>query len=157
MEELQYSNTTFEQFWEQMPKGGSCRLVVTGDSMRPTLRHEKDLVVLERISGKDARPYDIVLFRRNNGSWVLHRLLKKQGSLCTMNGDGQVWTETAEEAAICARVTAIWRGHRREIKASSRYYRCYVHFWAAIRRFRPLLFRARARWKRMWKGKKKYI
>lgn len=141
MEELQCSREVFEQLWSKLPEGGSFSLVVTGSSMRPTLRHGKDQVILKKIRGNEARVYDIVLFQRKDGSWVLHRLLKKTGALCTMNGDGQVWTETADEASVCARVTALRRGDKGEIRADSRLYRLYVYLWVCCRRLRPLIFK----------------
>ncbi len=51
-----------------------------GTSMSPTLRGGKDSVILVRPEGK-LRRYDIPLYRRDNGEFVLHRIV-------SVNADG---------------------------------------------------------------------
>ena len=46
-----------------------------GDSMLPMIRQGRDLLVIERTSGR-LKQYDVPLYRRDTGQYVLHRVLK---------------------------------------------------------------------------------
>ena len=60
----------------QMESGGLARLVVTGNSMYPTLRHKKDVVFLSQVQAP-LKKGDLILYQRENGQYVLHRIVKK--------------------------------------------------------------------------------
>lgn len=90
-------------------KGGGCfYLSPRGKSMRPTIREEKDKVVLvEFVSFKKD---DILLYRRKDGKVVLHRLVGFKCNEPIMCGDAQFTLEygiTKED--IIARVSDIVR------------------------------------------------
>ena len=63
-------------------------LIVTGGSMTPFLIHGRDKVYLKKIN-RPVRKGDIVLYQRDSGSYVLHRVYEVKDSLYTMIGDGQ--------------------------------------------------------------------
>ena len=155
MEEWLCSRDSFERFWKSVPEGSRCLLRVTGTSMQPTLRHERDCVLLKRISGKEAEIYDIVLFQRSDGSWVLHRLIGKK-EFCIMNGDAQTWTECIPEERILGKAIEIYRAGKRPVKTSHPLCRLYVLVWVHLRRLRPLIFRAKGKWNRLTGRKKAY-
>lgn len=67
-------------------------LVVTGGSMTPFLVHERDVVYLSKIERSPKRG-DIVLYRRDNGAYVLHRVFRTDGDFYTMLGDAQTCPE----------------------------------------------------------------
>ena len=54
--------------------GGSMSFIPAGKSMLPTIRDKKDLVTIS--PANDIKKYDIVLYRRKNGKYVLHRVVK---------------------------------------------------------------------------------
>ena len=87
---------------------GSARLPVTGSSMSPTLRGGRDLVRLER-PDRAARRGDILLYRRENGQYVLHRCLRREGAHLVCCGDRQLEKETIREDQVLAVVTALCR------------------------------------------------
>ena len=60
----------------QLESGGTARLVVTGDSMYPTYRHRRDMVILTPVSRKLKRG-DVILYQRKTGQYVLHRIISK--------------------------------------------------------------------------------
>lgn len=60
---------------EQLASGGSVCIKPYGSSMLPLIRQGKDEVVLERYE-KKAKRYDILFYRRKNGQFVLHRVVK---------------------------------------------------------------------------------
>jgi hypothetical protein len=111
---------------EVLESGGEFRFYPRGTSMLPLIRQGRDSVVLTAPDGKPSRR-EICLYRRADGRFVLHRLMKwtKEGTpvFC---GDNQLFFEYGVPAeAIIARVCAIYHGEkRRDLKGLS--YRLYV-------------------------------
>ena len=121
--------------------GGTFPLVVTGTSMTPTLYSERDMVSLVSPKIKKPKKYDIVLFLRNDGKPVLHRIIKKlPDSQFLINGDSQTWTETIDSSQIIA-VTQSFRRKQKFILCQSFRFRLYSHIWCLLKPLRPFLFR----------------
>ena len=117
---------------EVIESGGEFRLFPRGTSMLPLLREGKDSVLLT--APKALKKQDICLYRRGDGSFVLHRLVKFKGEgepvFC---GDNQTALEYGvPREAIIARVSAIYRGERR-VSPTSIFYRLYVFFYLVLR------------------------
>lgn len=70
-----------------LQEGEAVEFLVTGESMRPLLRHKKDRV---RICRREPKPGDAVLYRREDGDYILHRLVRieRDGTYC-LCGDNQ--------------------------------------------------------------------
>ncbi len=77
---------------EVLNSGGEFNMVTAGMSMYPLLRDRKDSVVLIK-PGKSLKKYDVALYRRNNGAFVLHRVvgIAKDGYIFC--GDNQLVKE----------------------------------------------------------------
>ena len=67
------------------------KLTVTGDSMYPLLKSRIDTVVLD--TPKNLKKYDIVFYKRDNGRYILHRILKKKNGIFTIAGDYELKKE----------------------------------------------------------------
>ena len=95
----------------QMEKGGQATLTVTGNSMHPMLRGRKDSVILVPVKGRYKKG-DIILYRRENGQYVLHRIIgfTETGYLCS--GDNQVMRESVEYKQVVAVVNGFTRKGR---------------------------------------------
>lgn len=129
-------------------RGGCYELTVTGTSMSPTLQPGRDLVLLKSAREQPVRKGDIVFARRQNGAYVLHRVLRVHpGGGCTVNGDGQVWTEEIYPGDVLAVAAAI-RRKGKWISGRNVWYRLYVRCWALTRPFRAAL----VRWKKRLMG-----
>ena len=59
-----------------LEQGQTVTLQVTGISMMPLWMHRRDQVVLEHCQEGSLKNGDIVLYRRENGQYVLHRIIK---------------------------------------------------------------------------------
>lgn len=96
---------------EAVKDGGCFYLSPRGRSMLPTIREGKDRVVLEEfISFKKG---DILLYRRKNGQFVLHRLVGFKNGAPVMCGDAQYTLEYGIRSEnIIARVSAIIRKNK---------------------------------------------
>ena len=64
------------------------RLVYTnvGDSMRPLIRQDRDILIIEKPHGR-LKKYDVPLYKRDSGQYVLHRVLKVREKDYVICGD----------------------------------------------------------------------
>lgn len=59
---------------EILDNAGEVTFQVTGNSMLPLLQHRRDKVCLVKLQDGSLRKYDIPLFVRQDGKYILHRL-----------------------------------------------------------------------------------
>ena len=66
------------------------RLVYTnvGDSMRPLIRQDRDILIIEKPHGR-LKKYDVPLYKRDSGQYVLHRVLKVRPDDYVICGDNR--------------------------------------------------------------------
>lgn len=81
--------TTIE---ENLMKNGFHLSTVVGTSMMPFLRQGKDLVKVVPLTGKLSK-YDIALFKRPTGEYVLHRVVKVKKRYYVICGDNRFLRE----------------------------------------------------------------
>ena len=112
---------------EVIASGGEFELYPRGTSMLPLIREGRDSVVLSAL--KEPRVGDIVLYRRDNGQYILHRIIGKEGSTFTLCGDSQTKPEAdIGESQMIARVVAMTvNGHT--FSCDSEKYRKWVRKW----------------------------
>lgn len=72
---------------EVLALGKSVEITVTGNSMYPMLKHRVSRVRLAPAG--ELRAGDIPLYRRDNGKFVLHRIVSLEGETFTCCGDNQ--------------------------------------------------------------------
>ena len=131
---------------EGLALGNSVRFSPRGTSMLPMLRQGKDSVILSPLPDK-LKKYDLPLYRRDDGHYVLHRIVGV-GETYTCMGDNQFLPEAGlRQEQMIAVVTAFCRGNR-QIPVTSRGYRLYCRVWHHSRRLRHWIYRA-ARW--LWR------
>ena len=126
---------------ERISLGHSVELAVRGVSMLPLLKEGRDSVILSPIKGELQR-YDIPLYRRNNGRYVIHRIVGISDSY-TMAGDNQWVLEYGiDRSQIIAVVTAVKRNGRL-IPIDGRKHRLYGKILHCTRGIRLLPARVR--------------
>ncbi len=113
----------------QLSQTGCASLSVTGNSMWPMLRHMKDRVLLASV--KTLNKGDIILYRRDNGQYVLHRILKKKDSYVLCAGDNQMEKEQVENSWVIASVTDFYRGGK-QYNVTAIGYRLYKNLWIML-------------------------
>ena len=95
-----------------LESGGEFRIYPKGTSMLPLLRAGTDSVVLEKPTGNLKRG-DIAFYIRDNGAYVLHRVIKSEGDSYTLCGDNQLTLEKGiTNRNIIGVVTRIYRGEK---------------------------------------------
>ena len=121
-------------FRERLAAGQSVRFSPRGVSMLPMLRQGVDSVVLSPLPDR-LRKYDLPLYQRDNGQYVLHRVVKV-GETYTCIGDNQFDYEPGlRQEQMIALVTAFYRGDRLW-QCSSPIYRLYCILWHRSRALR---------------------
>lgn len=88
----------------QLETAKKASLTVTGYSMRPMLRQLKDSVILGPVDGK-LKQGDIALYLRDNGRYVLHRVIRLNGDGYLFCGDNQAELEPVRQDQLIAVVT----------------------------------------------------
>ena len=105
---------------ELLAKGQSVRLYPKGVSMMPMLRQNIDSVLLSPVKGK-LKKYDLPLYRRKSGQYVLHRILKV-GDTYTCIGDNQfTYEKGVKQEQLIAVVTGYYRAEEYRSVTSFRY------------------------------------
>lgn len=111
-----------------LDSGGEFRLYPRGTSMLPLIKQGRDSVVLVKPQG-NLKKNDIAFYLRDNGSYVMHRVIKAENGVYTMCGDNQRALETGvENRHIIGVVSRIYRNGK-EIKPKSFLYRLYLFVW----------------------------
>lgn len=133
---------------ETLAAGQSVQFSPMGTSMLPMLRQGVDKVVLSAVPEK-LRKYDLPLYQRTNGQYVLHRIVGAKQTYTCM-GDNQFAPERGlSHQQMIAVVTAFYRGDKM-YKTDSVSYRLYCRFWHYSRPLRRL-WRGAAGWlRRHW-------
>lgn len=112
-----------------------------GTSMWPMLRHRRDTVYLVKYSGHGLKKYDLPVYKRADGSQVMHRCLGSREDGYIMCGDHQC----AKEYGITdEQIIAVAKGFYRDekyIPVESFLYRCYYRFWCMNLRLRGYMLR----------------
>ena len=113
----------------QLAERGVASLVVTGNSMWPLFRHMRDRVLLAPPA--DCKRGDIALYQRDNGKYVLHRIVKTEGETCVCCGDNQCETEIIQKDWILAVVTDFYRKGK-QYSGNSKGYALYKRVWMGL-------------------------
>ena len=119
---------------DAISKGKKVKLTVTGNSMYPLFRDRKDTVVLAPFSKLKKR--DVVFYKRTNGQYVLHRIIKKKGNILTFAGDNETKKEYPVNVSDCIAVMTSFERYSKESSADDLWYRLYSFFWVAVFPFR---------------------
>ena len=135
-------------FEEVLARGGKLVYTNVGDSMEPLIRQGRDLLVIEKASGR-LKKYDIPLYKRDSGQYVLHRILKVRENDYVLCGDNRWAKETGiTDRHILGVLTGIERGGRK-IELSGTKYRAYVFFWCDLFPLRAFFLKVRTVLKRI--------
>ena len=122
----------------RIDRGQSVEISPRGHSMRPFIVEGRDSVVLSKI--ETIKKYDILLYRRENGEYVLHRVIKCKDTF-TFIGDNQL---VCEKGIPRESILAVVSGVRRRdnlIARGSLKYRIYAIYYHRFRHLRAICVR----------------
>lgn len=129
---------------EILHAGGVVTLTATGASMRPTIRGGTDRVLLKRID-RCLRRLDILLCRRQDGTYVLHRIVTIHPNGFAIRGDNQLGAERGiQPSQVMAVLIGFYRGTR-YISCQSFAYRAFSWIWTFLYPARALYYLTRTK------------
>lgn len=122
---------------ERLAAGQDVRFSPRGVSMLPMLRQGRDTVTLSPVTGR-LRKYDLPLYRREDGRYVLHRVVGVSDTYICIGDNQYVKEYGVEHRQVLAVVTSFSRDGK-EYSVSSPSYRLYCSFWNVSRFLRRCL------------------
>ena len=125
---------------EILKNGGSARLTVTGNSMWPMLKDGIDSVLIEP-ANRMVKRWELPLYQRDDGSLVLHRVMKKKKDAYAMCGDNQVIVEWPVRAEQIIGIAVEFTRKGKTTKCNNILYRIYAAMWSILRPCRLFMLR----------------
>lgn len=114
---------------EILDNAGEVTLQVTGNSMLPLLRHRRDKVCIVTPQQTSLKKYDITLFIRSDGKYILHRVVAVKAGGYVITGDNQYVKEyPVLHSQVIGVVKGIWRKGK-YLSCEDMSYRRYSRIW----------------------------
>lgn len=134
---------------ERLAEGESVQFTPRGTSMLPMILGGRDQVVLSPLPEK-LKKYDLPLYQRDDGQYVLHRIVKV-GEDYTCIGDNQFLYEphVRDDQMIALATGFVRKGKTYGMDSLS--YKLYCRLWHGSRSLRRCYLAARARLSRLLK------
>ncbi len=133
------NKSTFE---EEIRRTGKLVYTNVGDSMMPMLREKRDLLIIEKVSGR-LKKYDVPLYKRDSGQYVLHRILKVRKDDYIICGDNRWRKEYGITDRHIIGVLKAFIRDGREISVADKKYKLYVHLWCDFFYVRAFILRTK--------------
>ncbi len=129
-----YEFVIMDSIEEIIEKNGAYVFVPTGTSMLPLIRPDTDTVIVEKNMGR-LKKRDVALYKRPDGSYILHRVVQVKKASYTMCGDHhKIYEYGVKEEQILGVMTSLLRDGK-EVELDGRKYGRYVgHLLAEQRR-----------------------
>ncbi len=122
------TNTDFRTILE---KEGVLLQLPVGKSMYPMLNQRVDTLCIEKIT-QPLKENDVVLYQRDNGKYVLHRIIKTKKDGYVIRGDNCIYNEyDIKDRHIFGILTSFYRKDKYIDCKKNKVYLFYVHFWRA--------------------------
>ena len=143
------ANSTFE---EQLAKNGKLIYTNKGDSMMPLIKQDRDLLIIKPVQGR-LKKYDVPLYKRDSGQYVLHRILKVRKNDYVICGDNR-WVKEygIRDRHIIGVLGAVIRNGK-EVSVNNWKYKLYVHLWCDLFPLRAMMVHVISKISRYRKGK----
>lgn len=135
---------------EQIENNGDVTFTPKGNSMLPLLRNNKDTVTLRKAQFP-LKKYELPLYVRDNGKYVLHRVIEIENDGYVMRGDNQFLNETGIKDNQIIGVVHSFTRKNKQIDCDSVIYKLYCKIWVntvEIRKYLRILRRLAGKIKR---------
>ena len=114
---------------EFLSEGKSVTVTARGNSMRPMLCDLRDRLTLSPCKAETLSVGDVIMYKRDDGNIVVHRIVEKDGDNFILMGDCQAYKERdIRPDQVLARLTSFVRKGKSVSCTDAKYLR-YVRFW----------------------------
>ena len=112
-------------FEEELENSGKLVYTTVGVSMMPLIKQDRDISIISKPNGR-LKKFDVALYKRPNGQYVLHRVVKVLEDGYVILGDNCASKEyNIKESQILGVLTSLVRNGK-EINLNSFGYKLYV-------------------------------
>ena len=119
-----------------LERDGQISINVTGISMQPMLYNMRDSVTLKKSDGK-LKKYDLPLYKREDGKYILHRIIKvHKNGYYTCLGDNTWKKEYPVKPSQIIGVVTSFNRNGKEISVENKGYKLYVKTWKFFHPFK---------------------
>ena len=133
---LNVKNIAIADYKTELESKGVIAFVPSGNSMWPTLKNKGQSVIIERKTDR-LNKFDVGFFIRDNGAYVLHRVIEVLPDGYMMIGDSQFNTEKVLENQVFGVMKGFYEGEK-FISCDSKKYIKKVEKWFRRKRIRRL-------------------
>lgn len=123
----------------QLAEQGYYVSTTVGWSMWPMLRNRRDRVIVLPVGKERLKKYDLPLYRRPDGKYVLHRIIGVKDGEYIIRGDNTYIKEHVPDDWVIGYVSEFYREDR-HVLSNARGYRLYARLWRWIFPIRYLAF-----------------
>lgn len=133
-------------YQSELERNGAIAFVPSGNSMWPTLKNRGQSVIVLKKKERLKR-YDVAMYVRADGKFVLHRVMKPIDGGYVMCGDSQFSLERVDEDQVFGIMTGFYRGKKYIDCTDPKYIRSTERWFLhkRIRKLRLKLFYFRVR------------
>lgn len=112
-------------FEEELEKSGKLVYTTVGVSMMPLIKQDRDISIISKPEGR-LKKFDVAMYKRPNGQYVLHRVVKVLEDGYVILGDNCISKEyNIKDSQILGVLTSLNRNGK-EIDLNSFGYKLYV-------------------------------
>uniref|UniRef100_UPI0040575010 S24/S26 family peptidase n=1 Tax=Agathobacter sp. TaxID=2021311 RepID=UPI0040575010 len=127
---------------KEIASGKPMITITVGDSMKPLLLHRSSRVVIVK-ADKELKKNDLPMYKRPNGKFVMHRIIKVDEDFYYTRGDNRAGLEKVPKEWVQGVVTEIYRKEK-HFSVDNRWYQCYVTLWNMLYPFRWFFYKLRS-------------
>lgn len=121
------NSTANKDYLEQLNKFKVISFVPKGNSMYPMLKNKGQSVVIRKKENR-LEKMDVAFYIRQNGSFVLHRVIEVTSDGYVMCGDSQFYLENVNEEQVVGVMTHFYKG-KNLVTADDKYKRSVNKFY----------------------------
>ena len=115
-------------FEEILKRDGVLVYKTQGVSMRPMLNQNRDLVTIRPVSGR-LKKYDVPLYRKKGGGYLLHRIVAVTENGYVIRGDNTYVKELNVTDKDIVGVLTAFKRKGKDYSVDSKGYRLYARVW----------------------------
>lgn len=115
-------------------------LLISGNSMAPFLRHGRDTVYLSKVT-EPPKQGDMILYRRDSGTYALHRIYRQKNGTYDLVGDGQIVIESGIQSRQILAVVKTVRRKGKLLREGDLLWEFFEHGWLMLLPLRPAISR----------------